>query len=145
VRLLVAGSRTWTDRDRLWQILGTLSGELARVHKDRFVKEGLTLVSGHARSGADVLAEEWFADRFPLESPELWPADWKKIGRRAGIVRNTAMVDSGPDLCVAFIMPCDKDACVIKNPHGSHGTVHCSDYAERRGVLTTRYYGGVVA
>jgi len=140
VRLLITGSRTWPDQGRLWHVLDQTAQALAHHNKDRYIAEGLHLVSGHAY-GADAQAEAWFADRFPLEEAELWRADWKQ-GKRAGVVRNVAMVDSRPDVCVAFIMPCDKDTCRRGELHGSHGAMHCAEYAERQGVPTTRFYGG---
>lgn len=144
MRLLVTGSRSWTDQERLWDVLDSVAQALAHHNKDRYIAEGLRLVSGHAQ-GADALAEAWFKDRFPLEEAELWRADWKGLGRRAGIIRNVAMVDTLPDVCVGFIMPCDNPSCRREEWHGSHGAVHCATYAEERGVLTRRYYGMGVA
>lgn len=143
MRLLITGSRSWSDKDRLWQVLDSTAEALAHHNRERYITEGLHLVSGHAY-GADALGEAWFLERFPLEEPEVWRADWRKHGRRAGPIRNVAMVDSGPDLCVAFIMPCDKDNCTRGDLHGSHGAVHCADYAAEKGVPTTRFYGGAL-
>jgi hypothetical protein len=144
MRLLVTGSRTWKDYERLCRCLDKVSESLAKTHPDRYVKEGLTLMSGHAY-GADAMAEAWFLTRYPLEQPEIWKAEWGKYHKRAGIVRNTAMVDAGPDVCVGFIMDCDQRKCAHLPVHGTHGAVHCADYAERCGIPTTRYYGGKLA
>lgn len=142
MRLLVTGSRNWRNTNRLWLCLDSLAEALARFHKEQFIREGLILVSGHARQGVDRMAEDWYADRFPLETPELWPANWK-TGRSAGIKRNITMVDTHPDLCVAFIALCDKTNCHIDGLHGSHGATQCSDYAEASGIKVSRYYEGV--
>lgn len=144
MRLLITGSRSWSDKDRLWGRLDNILDGIVERHKERYIKEGLMLVSGHAR-GADALGEWWFQTRFPLEQPEVWKPDWKMYGGRAGIVRNTDMVDSWPDWVAAFIMPCDKVDCP-KGPdmHGSHGAIHCADYAHSKAIPVVRYYGGAL-
>lgn len=144
MRLLITGSRTWKDYERLCRALDKIDDEFARLLPERYIKEGLTLMSGHAY-GADAMAEAWYVTKYPFEQPELWRADWKKYNKRAGIVRNTAMVDAGPDACAAFIMDCDLRKCARLPVHGTHGAVHCSDYAESQGIPTTRYYGGRLA
>lgn len=140
MRLLITGSRSWKDYERLCHCLDSIAEQFAIHSKDRYIKEGLTLVSGHAY-GADAMGEAWFVTKFPLEQPEIWKADWRKYNRRAGIVRNTAMVDSWPDAVVGFLMPCDKDSCVNVGRHWSHGADHCSTYAESKAIPTTRFYG----
>ena len=90
-RLLVTGSRDWSDVDAVVREL------------QFFAKAGeVTLVSGNCPDGADAIAEEvaiglgWTLERHP--------ADWKKNGKKAGFVRNAEMVDAGADACVAFIL-----------------------------------------
>lgn len=141
--MLITGSRDWVDKERMWYALDRIAAACAQENKDRYIREGLQLVSGHAR-GADALAEHWALTRFPLEEIEVHRADWSK-GKRAGIIRNTEMVDSGPDMCAAFIMPCSKPNCPTSDLHGSHGATHCADYAERQGVPVSRFYGGALA
>ena len=94
MRMLVTGSRNWRDPARLRFVLDSFSEALAHHHRDRYIKEGLVLVSGHANSGVDRFAEQWYADRFPLEKAELHPANWKADRRRAGLIRNVAMVEN---------------------------------------------------
>lgn len=141
MRLMITGSRTWVDKDRMWHVLDRIVDNYIEIFKERFIAEGLVLVSGHAK-GADALAEWWFQAKYPLEQPELWRAEWKKYGGRAGIIRNTAMVDSTPDSCVAFIMDCENEHCSKPGLHGTHGATHCSDYADLMGIATSRFYGG---
>jgi hypothetical protein len=60
-----------------------------------------TLIIHGAAKGADTLAGRW-AKEFNI--PVLvFPADWKKYGRRAGPIRNAQMLSEGkPNLVVAF-------------------------------------------
>jgi hypothetical protein len=51
-----------------------------------------------------------------------FPADWRGKGRRAGILRNLAMLDDEPDRVLAF------------QRNGSRGTQHTIDEARRRGI-----------
>jgi hypothetical protein len=92
MRLLVCGSRTWTDRARLRQVLD----QLVREHGDGQV----TVIEGDAR-GADRLAGQLARRRgWALER---YPADWRHEGRAAGPRRNARMLREGrPDLVVAF-------------------------------------------
>jgi hypothetical protein len=93
MRLLVCGSRTWTDRARLWQIIDQVVSE----HGDGQV---VTVIEGDAR-GADRLAGQLARERgWQLER---YPADWIREGRAAGFRRNARMLHQGqPDLVVAF-------------------------------------------
>jgi hypothetical protein len=95
MRLLVCGSRTWTDRARLWQVLDRLVSE----HSDGQV---VTVIEGDAR-GADRLAGQLARERgWRLER---YPADWTRQGRAAGFRRNARMLQQGrPDLVVAFTL-----------------------------------------
>ena len=94
-RVLVTGSRDWTD----WEtIFAALDRELAST-------EGLmTLVHGAAR-GADSLAAEWgrLMEKW-LYAVKVEPheAEWERYGNSAGHIRNKKMVDLGEDVCLAF-------------------------------------------
>ena len=92
MRLLVCGSRTWTDRPRLRQVLDQVVSD----HSDGQV----TVIEGDAR-GADRLAGQLAHQRgWRLER---YPADWTHQGRAAGFRRNARMLRQGrPDLVVAF-------------------------------------------
>jgi hypothetical protein len=76
---------------------------------------------------------------------EAWPAKWRECGADcrhkpyrnedtrqpycpyAGLRRNLAMVESTPDLVLAFIR------------NGSKGATHCAQAAEDAGIRTVRY------
>lgn len=94
-RLIVCGGRDYTDSDRVAQVLES-------ILKRKF---SMTVIHGGA-PGADTLASNWRKRRAILRdcalNEEAFPADWKTHGKRAGPLRNQAMVDSGADGCVAF-------------------------------------------
>ena len=72
-------------------------------------------------------------------TPEPHPADWDGFGKGAGFRRNAEMVALGADLCLTFVVPCSKRDCEKPEPHGSHGTAHCSDLAEKAGIPVRRF------
>src|SRR6266511_3163605 len=93
MRLLVCGSRTWTDHVQLgWEIEGIVA-----EHQG----EPIVLLHGDAR-GADRLAGELAQARgWRLE---VYPAHWRTQGRAAGIRRNLRMLHQArPDLVLAFV------------------------------------------
>jgi hypothetical protein len=114
-RILITGSRTWDDRDRMARILWYV------------YDEGAVLVSGNGPSGADSMAEEIWEGLGG--TVERHPADWRK-GRGAGTERNKAMVHLGADICLAFW---DGE---------SNGTRHCANYATLHGIPTTWFILG---
>lgn len=114
MRILVTGSRTWTDYKAI---------EDALCRQDDWPSE-VTIVHGDCPSGADAIA-----NRIALRvgwTVERHPADWKRYGKRAGYIRNAEMVKLGADVCLAFI----KD--------GSKGATMCAELAEKAGIPTER-------
>jgi hypothetical protein len=91
MRILVTGSRDWTDS---YTVRGALLGVAAGV-KD------VTLISGGCPDGADAIAE--LVARRQGWAIETHVADWDGLGKRAGFIRNKAMVESEPDVCIAFV------------------------------------------
>lgn len=110
MRVLITGSRDWTDASRIVKLLS------------HFAKD-TTIIEGGAR-GADRLARQ-AAEELGLEV-ETHEADWDRYGRRAGPIRNQQMVDSGADLCLAFPLP------------ESKGTFDCIERAEKAGIFVVR-------
>jgi YspA, cpYpsA-related SLOG family len=89
-RILVTGSRTWTDARAIRHELAEMWGDGSAV-----------LVTGAYSRGADMLAERCW--RAWGGTVERHPADWARHGRAAGPLRNAEMVALGADVCVAFI------------------------------------------
>jgi len=94
LRLLVCGSRDWTDRDLLGVTVEQVVGEHGQG------RPGVVLIEGDAR-GADRLAGQLARARgWQLE---VYPADWQRQGRAAGMRRNHRMLRDGrPELVLAF-------------------------------------------
>lgn len=119
-RILVTGSRDWTDA----AVISNALHAAFTMHN----REPMTVVHGGAR-GADQLAgavvREW-AGRYPL-SEEVYLPDWDTHGRKAGFLRNRIMVRTGADLCLAF----------IKNE--SRGATMCAELAEAAGIPVLRF------
>jgi hypothetical protein len=129
VRILVTVSRSW----RSWSVMREA---LQQVH-DKW--PDAVLVHGDAPKGDRQAAGMW---RELGGEVEAWPAQWTKHApdcplthmkertcRHAGFRRNVAMVESAPDLVLAFIN------------NRSAGATHCADAAEGAGIPTLRYEG----
>jgi len=118
-RLLVTGSRTWTDEYLMGRVLGAAYVRL-RGHK-----EGITLVHGGAE-GADQMADRVWRQGRELIEPEVVRPDYDADGRGAPFARNNRMAQSGIDLAIAFAMPCNIRGCPQSGMvHFTHGTAHC--------------------
>jgi hypothetical protein len=88
LRVMVTGGRDYRNRERVFQILDGLNVGV--------------LIVGDA-GGADFLARSWAKMRLPQGRVEEFEADWKKLGKKAGPVRNSRMIEEGrPDIVVAF-------------------------------------------
>lgn len=129
-RILVTGSRAWTDG-------GLIARALFGAVESLSDREGrIVLVHGGAR-GADSIAHQiwlrgfWRQRMIPadLAQPEVHPADWVRYGRAAGHRRNAEMVALGADICLAF-------------PLGdSPGTRGCVALAEKAGIPVVVHEG----
>ena len=110
-RILITGSRDWSDRGMI------------RMALDQYLHADI-LVSGACPTGADRICEEtWSAWNGLIERH---PADWSQ-GKSAGFRRNAHMVSLGADICLAFIL------------NGSKGASMTADLAEKAGIRTIRY------
>ena len=110
MRVLICGSRHWTDPAPIRAVLASLPA-------------GTVIVHG-AAPGADTLAAT-LAEAQGL-TVEPHPADWAAHGRSAGPLRNHAMLATGIDRVMAFRLP-----------GASPGTDHMVRIAQAAGVPTT--------
>lgn len=104
MRIIVCGGRDYADRARVFSELDRLGPVDMLFH-------------GGAR-GADALAAAWAKERRVKHFAV--PAKWSKYGKRAGPLRNQAMLGHGVDLVVAF--------------PGGHGTADMVSRARKAGV-----------
>lgn len=81
-RIIVAGSRDFDNYDVLEHALKRIISELGENTED------MEIISGTCR-GVDRLGEK-FADEYGILLSKF-PADWGKLGRKAGPVRNAKM------------------------------------------------------
>ena len=86
MKLIIAGSRTFTDYTLLASVLGPHRHQISAV------------IHGGAR-GADRLGFRW-AVRHHVRS-RCFAADWERFGKSAGVRRNHQMAQAG-DMLVAF-------------------------------------------
>lgn len=119
MRILVTGSRDWTDGDAIEGAMWLAWSEAGHPPRDQ-----CTLVHGCAR-GADSIAAE-IARKVGMRVEEH-PAAWDTRGRAAGMIRNSEMVNAGADICLAFIR------------NQSRGATQCADLAEKAGIPTRRH------
>jgi hypothetical protein len=109
MRIIIAGSRSFSDRHLLYQKMDALVAKQGGI---------VTVISGTAK-GADKLGEEWARDRgYPVKR---YPADWDAYGKSAGYKRNVEMAE-------------DADACVVFWDGESKGAKHMIDIAKEHGL-----------
>lgn len=120
-RVLVTGSRTWPVSDTL---LPDILGQLFDLAPEVVLVVGYDPVRQRP-AGVDRIAYQFWLNAGGKVEPH--PADWQRYGRGAGFRRNQEMVDSGADLCVAFIHD------------GSSGASHCAEWAEAAGIPVVRF------
>lgn len=113
-RVLVTGSRDWTDLELVFAVL-----------RERGSNQH-TLVHGGAK-GVDTIVDQAWRRLYPRSPVEVHLADWDRFGRSAGFVRNAEMVAAGADLCLAFIL------------NGSSGATHCATLARQASIPTVIY------
>lgn len=105
IKLAIVGSRTFNNYQTFIEILNIIKTKY-KIN---------TIISGGAR-GADSFAEA-YADRYKINKL-IFPADWKKYGKKAGFLRNVDIIKNC-DVCLAFW---DGE---------SHGTKHDIDLCEQ--------------
>lgn len=128
-RILVTGSRLWTNEAKVSYELGVAAGELLRNEPvdNPLYPQGIVVVHGGA-SGVDTMADQ-IARTYGMQV-EVHPAEWRPYGiynPQAGRFRNQKMVNAGADVCLAFIR------------QNSAGATHCAQAAEAAGI-PVRYF-----
>lgn len=118
--VVVTGSRDWADRNRVYSVLDAVEPDL--------------LVEGGAK-GADKLSRDW-CDLRGVTCVEV-PALWGALGKKAGSVRNKAMLDIARRLAhvnkddllvIAFPLPQSKGTPMMISLARQKGTeVHVVD------------------
>jgi hypothetical protein len=132
MRVIVSASRSWTKPQPIRDRLDQLVDELPHKHV-------LFLIYGDARGG-DTIIHQWVLDHTSVWiRGQRYTADWETHGKAAGIVRNIEMVDSGGELCIGFLRPCANPKCTRPQPHYTHGTTHCLDYARKKGIRVEEF------
>jgi hypothetical protein len=109
MKILICGGRNYKDQETVNEVMDDV---VKHINPD-----DITVISGHAR-GADQLGEAWAKSRDL--SLDLYPAKWETYGKSAGPKRNIEMLNTGPDLVVAF--------------PGGNGTAHTVRNAKERGI-----------
>ncbi|MFG3509682.1 SLOG family protein [Streptomyces sp. NPDC047821] len=102
MRVIVTGSRRWSDKAAVWDALNAVYQEHGPF----------LLVHGDCSTGADAMAREWVeaASRLVQVQEQRFPAAWdywaaRGNAKRAGPERNRRMVEAGADLVLAFPLP----------------------------------------
>lgn len=140
MRVLVCGSRDWTDRQIVFAVL---DGLVTGMGDD----PELVLIHGACR-GADLIAADW-AQAWHHDI-EAFSADWDKHGKAAGPIRNQQMLDEGkPDVLIAFkdgfapdptivVRTIDgvEKAMSVKGRQSPGGTEDCIRRAKAMGIPT---------
>ena len=93
MKVLVCGDRNWTNR------------QLIERELRRFDPKTTIIIHGAAR-GADTIAGEIATSLGFQVMP--FPADWDRLGRAAGPIRNREMLKQQPDRVLAFHNNLDK-------------------------------------
>jgi hypothetical protein len=89
MKVLICGSRSWQNKTLIRDVV-------------RGLPDGTLVIAGGAR-GADTYARCCAHDcGLYVAEVAVTDAHWMQLGRRAGLVRNAAMLSLAPDLVVAF-------------------------------------------
>lgn len=120
----VTASREWDDTARVrhvleyvWRCCQAAGGGLA--------PEPLVVRHGASRGG-DTIAHNWTVQMhdagYPIK-PDAMPAEWRRYGKAAGLLRNTTMIVKG-----------DIDVCLAFSRNNSDGTADCMAKAREAGI-----------
>lgn len=117
IRLVVAGSRTFKDRNLHNRVLADILTQWS--------KDDVELVSGMAKEGPDDMVVDYAREQgYPLKE---FPANWDMFGKKAGMVRNADMAKYSTHLLTFW----DGE---------SHGTANMMEQGQRYGLTRWHYY-----
>lgn len=128
---MVTGPRTWRSVYIVNQALTDVETLAGRLPPYR-----LTLVHGNANGLDKMIAREARMRGWRIESH---PADWDRHGKAGGFIRNQEMVDTDPDLCLAFLMDCALPDCKKSKAHITHGTADCIERINKAELTLWEY------
>ena len=120
IRIIVAGTRTFSDYELLRNRLDDFISKLKQKHPDKQV----VIITGAAK-GADQLGSFYArSHNIPLKE---FPADWATYGKAAGPIRNQQMLDYALHEIPELIVFWDGE---------SRGTKNMMNIAKRHNVQT---------
>ena len=121
VRIIIAGSRSFDDYIKLKTAMYDTICDLKKSNGEEL---NIKIISGTAR-GADKLGER-YANEYGYEVVRF-PANWDRLGKRAGYVRNAEMAKYAvSDGSIGVLVACWDGA--------SKGTKHMIDLANKYGL-----------
>lgn len=85
MKIVIAGSRTLTDRPKVEEAIQHLLGPLLRLDGGN-----IEILHGGCPKGVDSIAHDMLDGIYPIA---VYPADWTKHGRSAGPIRNRQMAE----------------------------------------------------
>lgn len=109
-KIVVCGSRKWKSQDIIYE-------------RFKYLPINSIIIEGGCQ-GADLITKHIAMIDIGLEVIEF-PACWKKYGKAAGPMRNIKMLNTKPDLVIAFHNDLKK----------SRGTKHIVEEAKKRGIV----------
>lgn len=121
-RIIISGSRDWTDPEPIRQLLIRSTQHIPAL-----------LVTHGAARGADNIADELARGMGIPTDPH--PADWRGRGKAAGPLRNREMAELGAVACYCF-----KDGFNRKLDKG--GTENMAKLAKEAGIVVWAYSDG---
>lgn len=129
MRILITGSRDWDNAksvySRIVEAISSWLDEHSEIDRTQPLN-WVTIVHGDCSTGADKIADI-FSRTILKKDAEKYPADWKMLGKSAGFKRNRRMVNTSPDVCLAFIR------------NNSKGSTGCRDLAKQAGIPTETF------
>lgn len=123
MKIIITGSRTVGKRYANMPIFQKEKADMERLfvcNELAFLKPSV-VIHGDCPTGVDAIAKAWAIATGIVEIG--YPAEWNLWGKKAGPIRNCAMLDANLDADY-----------VLAFPRGGGGTEHCVREAKKRGL-----------